>query len=102
MKTKTAPLDPPELTEADFARAIPHAQRRRIMTGKLQAGDVAAVRRFVDLTQTQFAEALGISVRTLQNWDQDRSKPDGPGIALLRIAARNPLIIRQNLPTAAA
>lgn len=99
--TKTAPLDPPEWTEEDFASAISEAQRRRIAAGKLKPGDVAAIRRFVQLTQDQFAEALGISVHTLRNWEQDRRLPQGPGLALLRIAARNPLIIRQNLSKAA-
>jgi putative transcriptional regulator len=55
----------------------------------------------VRLTQEEFAQALGISVRTLQNWEQDRTTPEGPGLALLRIAARHPRIIRQNVPTAA-
>ncbi len=71
------------------------------MLGKLEPGDVAALRRFICLTQEQFAKALGISVHTLRNWEQDRVTPDGPGLALLRIAARHPRVIRQNLETAA-
>jgi putative transcriptional regulator len=55
----------------------------------------------VRLTQVQVAEALGISVHTLRNWEQDRVTPDGPGLALLRIAARHPRIIRQNVSSAA-
>jgi putative transcriptional regulator len=94
-------LDIPELTEEDFKRGIRGDRRRRIIAGKLEAGDVAALRRFVALTQEQFAEALGISVHTLRNWEQDRVTPDGPGLALLRIAARHPRIIRQNLSSAA-
>jgi putative transcriptional regulator len=93
--------DPPELTREDFERAIRSDRRERIIAGRLEAGDVAALRRFVGLTQEQFAQALGISPRTLQNWEQDRTTPDGPGLALLRIAARHPRIIRQNVPTAA-
>jgi putative transcriptional regulator len=89
-----------ELTEKDFESAIRRDQRLRIIAGNLQAGDVAALRRFVRLTQEQFAEALGISVRTLQNWEQDRVKPDGPGLALLRIAAREPSVIKKNLAVA--
>ena len=71
------------------------------MLGKLEPDDVAALRRFICLTQEQFAKALGISVHTLRNWEQDRVTPDGPGLALLRIAARHPRVIRQNLETAA-
>jgi DNA-binding transcriptional regulator YiaG len=84
-----------------FGRALSGEQRRRIIAGKLQPGDVAALRRFVQLTQAEFAEALGISMRTLQNWEQDRTTPDGAGVALLRIAARHPRIIRENISTAA-
>jgi putative transcriptional regulator len=89
------PLDPPELTREDFERMLRSDQRQRIIAGKLERGDVAALRRFVDLTQEQFAEALGISVHTLRNWEQDRVTPDGPGLALLRIGARDPSVIRK-------
>ena len=93
--------DNQELTAEELARALTRAQRRRIMSGKLRDGDVAALRRFVCLTQVDFAKALGISVHTLRNWEQNRVTPDGPGLALLRIAARHPRIIRQNLESAA-
>lgn len=96
-----ARLDPPELTREDFEHMLRGDQRQRIIAGKLEAGDVAALRRFVRLTQPQFAEALGISVGTLRNWEQDRVKPDGPGLALLRIAARAPGMIRKNLASVA-
>jgi putative transcriptional regulator len=86
----------PELTAEEFGRALTRAQRQRIMAGELEPGDVAALRRFVCLTQSNFARALGISVHTLRNWEQDRVTPDGPGLALLRIAARHPRIIREN------
>ena len=46
-------------------------------------------------------EALGISVHTLRNWEQGRRRPEGPALALLRIAARHPRIIRENLERAA-
>jgi putative transcriptional regulator len=91
----------PELTRADFSRALRRSQRERIMRGELQRGDVAALRRFIGLTQAQFAEALGISVHTLRNWEQDRRRPEGPALALLRIAARHPGVVRENVPTAA-
>ena len=63
--------------------------------------DISALRRFVGLTQMQFARAIGISVHTLRNWEQGRRRPDGPAIALLRIAARHPRVTRENLNAAA-
>lgn len=94
--------DTPEITPALLARAIPARVRKRLMAGKFETGeDVAALRRFVGLTQARFAEAIGISVHTLRNWEQGRRQPEGPAIALLRIAARHPKIIRENLESAA-
>lgn len=91
-----------ELTDDDFAGAIPARVRRRLIQGRFECGaDVAALRRFVRLTQVKFAEAMGISVHTLRNWEQDRRKPEGPALALLRIAARHPRILRENLEHAA-
>ena len=94
--------DMPELTDEDFAAAIPARLRRRLIRGQFEAGsDIAALRRFVRLTQEQFAQAMGISVHTLRNWEQGRRTPDGPAVALLRIAAKHPRIIRENLESAA-
>jgi putative transcriptional regulator len=90
-----------ELTREELSRALTRTQRKRIIAGNLEPGDVAALRRFICLTQEQFAEALGISVHTLRNWEQDRVTPDGPGLALLRIAARHPRIVRENIDSAA-
>lgn len=89
--------DIPELTDEQFARAIPARVRKRLLQGQIESGeDIAALRRFVGLTQAQFALAMGISVHTLRNWEQGRRHPEGPAIALLRIAARHPRIIREN------
>lgn len=87
-----------ELTAADFERAIPRRLRDRLMRGELKGGeDVAALRRFIGLSQDLFARALGISVHTLRNWEQGRRMPEGPALALLRIAARHPRVLRENL-----
>lgn len=92
----------PELTEQDFARAIPAHIRKRIKLGQLESGeDIAALRRFVGLTQELFAQAMEISVHTLRNWEQGRRHPEGPALALLRIVARHPRILRDNLQSAA-
>lgn len=90
--------DIPELTDEQLARAIPARVRKRLMLGQFESGeDIAALRRFVGLTQAQFAHTMGISVHTLRNWEQGRRHPEGPAIALLRIAARHPRIIRENV-----
>ena len=93
--------DIPELTEKEFARALKRSQRQRIMRGQLVAEDFVALRRFVGMTQSDFALALGISIHTLRNWEQGRRTPEGPALALLRIAARHPKLIRENLPSVA-
>ena len=45
-----------------------------------------AIRSKLDLSQSAFAGMLGVSLRTLQDWEQGRRHPQGPAIALLRIA----------------
>jgi putative transcriptional regulator len=94
--------DIPELKEKDFARAISAKQRKRLMDGHFETGDdIVVLRRFVGLSQARFALALGISVHTLRNWEQGRRKPEGAAVALLRIAARHPRIVHENLASAA-
>ena len=91
-----------ELTEEQLEKAIPARLRKRLMQGRFESGeDIAALRRFVGLTQVDFARAIEISVHTLRNWEQGRRRPEGPAVALLKIAARHPRIIRENLRTAA-
>ncbi|RLB57411.1 MAG: transcriptional regulator [Deltaproteobacteria bacterium] len=91
-----------ELTDVDFSRAIKASVRKRLIRGEIESGDdVVALRKFVGLTQMRFAEALGISVHTLRNWEQGRRWPEGPALALLRIAARHPRMVRENLVSAA-
>ncbi|MCC6366424.1 MAG: helix-turn-helix domain-containing protein [Bryobacterales bacterium] len=94
--------DIPELTVANFPRVIPRSQRQRILRGQLDpVKDIVALRRFTGLTQKEFAEALGISVHTLRNWEQGRRRPEGPALALLRVAARHPHVLRENLAASA-
>lgn len=94
--------DIPELSESMIERGLIGSHRRRLMAGEFRDGsDVAALRAFVGLSQPRFAEALGISVHTLRGWEQNRRRPEGPAIALLRIAARHPKLIRENLVSAA-
>ena len=44
-------------------------------------------------SQSEFALMIGVSVSTLQNWEQGRRQPDGPARALLTVAAKNPEVV---------
>lgn len=91
-----------EISDIQFRHAISARLRAKLKRGEISSGeDIAALRRFVGLSQTDFARAMEISVHTLRNWEQGRRKPDGPALALLKIAARHPGIIRDNLVSAA-
>jgi putative transcriptional regulator len=52
--------------------------------------NVKAIRRRLGKSQSEFAHMIGVSVATLQNWEQGRRRPEGPARALLRVAATNP------------
>ena len=56
----------------------------------VEAAGVRAIRERTSLSQSEFAELIGVSVKTLQNWEQDRRHPAGPAAALLRIIAQEP------------
>ena len=55
----------------------------------------ARVRKASGLSQREFAEILGVSVRTLQDWEQGRRKPSGAAATLLRIAEKHPTLLRE-------
>jgi len=58
---------------------------------------VAEVRSKSGLSQPQFAELLGVSARTLQDWEQGRRQPSGAARTLLAIAVRRPEVLRDVL-----
>ena len=58
---------------------------------------VAAARQNTGLSQAQFALALGISQRTLQEWEQGRREPSGAAQALIRIAQKHPEVVIESL-----
>jgi len=64
---------------------------------KVELNEVAQARQKSGLSQTQFAEALGISKRTLQEWEQGRRTPSGAAQTLIRIAKRHPDVVREAL-----
>ena len=52
--------------------------------------NVKSIRERLGLTQARFAALMGVSSRTLQNWEQGRREPEGPAKALLRVVDREP------------
>jgi len=63
--------------------------------------DIKQIREKYNLTQTQFAAMLGISVRTLRNWEQGRRVPEGPAMVLLRVADKHPQAVLDAVRTTA-
>jgi putative transcriptional regulator len=80
-------------------------QAGRIRRGKLKPrrvsvfkpADVRAIRAKLGMSQADFALLIGVSVATLRNWEQGRRMPEGPALALLRVAARNPKAVIEAL-----
>ena len=52
--------------------------------------DIKNIRSKLKLSQSEFAMLIGVSVSTLQNWEQGRRQPEGPARALLKIASEKP------------
>lgn len=71
------------------------AKPRRVAV--FRPADVRAIRRKLGKTQTEFAGMIGVSLATLRNWEQGRRKPDGPAMALLRVAERDPTAVAEAL-----
>jgi putative transcriptional regulator len=72
-------------------REIKRGEHGRVIT----VPPVAAVRESTGLSQSQFARLLGVSVRTLQEWEQGRRAPSGAARTLLLIATKNPRALRE-------
>jgi len=67
------------------------AGRKQLVIRKLrQPAPVREIRERLKLSQSAFAGLMGVSLRTVQDWEQGRRKPSGPALALLRIAEQRP------------
>lgn len=72
------------------AGRIKGAKKRAPRKFIFKPADIKRIRERLGLSQSQFALLIGISVSTLQNWEQGRREPEGPARALLRVADKNP------------
>lgn len=61
--------------------------------------DIKEIRYSLEQSQREFALMIGVSVATLQNWEQGRRRPVGPARALLKVASKNPKAVREALET---
>lgn len=90
-----------ELLESiDEARNIQKGKRKPSRVYYFEPLKIKAIRKKLKLTQAQFAQLLCVSLGTLRNWEQGRTYPDGPAIALLRIAAAKPQAVLEALHAA--
>jgi putative transcriptional regulator len=95
VSSKSKPLTERELAEYESKRDLAAdllQSVREMKAGKVQvvSSPVIEARKNTGLSQSQFAALLGVSVRTLQGWEQGRKQPSGAARTLLAIANTNP------------
>ena len=87
------------MNDRDFQKLVESVkQMGSIMRGEtishrravLSTVDVKRLRERLGLTQNQFSGMIGVSIKTLQNWEQGRREPEGPAKALLRVVEKEP------------
>ncbi len=95
MPSKTRPMNKTELAGYEAKRDLAAELLRSVK--EMKAGQVHVVsspvieaRQRTGLSQSQFAALMGVSVRTLQGWEQGRKQPSGAARTLLAIASTNP------------
>ena len=94
------------MNEKDFNNLVESIKE----AGKIKRGELTPSRRFefspldiktirekLNKSQSEFALMIGVSVSTLQNWEQGRRKPEGPAKALLKVASKNPKAVMDAL-----
>ena len=96
------------MNDKDFANLVESVkQAGQIKRGELEPGrrfefspvDIKAIRQAFQKSQREFAYMIGVSVATVQNWEQGRRRPEGPARALLQVAAKKPQAVMEALGT---
>jgi len=98
--SKSKKLSPAELAAYEAKRDLGAELLQSVR--EMKAGKVAVVtspvieaRRKTGLSQSQFAALIGVSVRTLQNWEQGRKQPSGAARTLLKVAELHPEVLQE-------
>lgn len=77
------------------AELLKSVRQMRAGKGRVVLSPVISARKKSGLSQTEFAKLLGVSVRTLQEWEQGRRQPSGAAKTLIGIAERRPEVLRE-------
>ncbi|WP_298438906.1 helix-turn-helix domain-containing protein [Geobacter sp.] len=100
------PLDEKELLERDAKRNIGEELLQAVKDIKagrvgrvstVEVSPIASARMRIGMTQSEFAKMLGVSLRTLQEWEQGRRKPSGAAKSLITIAIKKPEVLKELL-----
>lgn len=85
------------LESAREAVAISEGKLEYAGTIEFEAIDVAAIRKRLKLTQTEFAEQFHLSLATIRDWEQKRRTPDRIATNLLRVIDKAPQVVSRAL-----
>lgn len=83
------------------AGKIHRGEAKASRTFVFQPEEVRLIREKLHKSQSEFARMIGVSVSTLQNWEQGRRQPEGPARALLLVASKAPNVVAKALAEAA-
>lgn len=82
--------------QEDLLESVKQMRRgQAARVSKVRLSAVAEARASVGLSQQEFAVLLGVSARTLQDWEQGRREPTGAARTLLKVAVKHPKVLRE-------
>jgi len=95
MQSRKKAVEPEVLAfQRDLARSVKEMKAgKAAQKTRVKVPPVVSARQASGLSQAQFAEVLGISMRTLQKWEQGEREPSGAAKSLIRIAQRHPKVL---------
>jgi len=81
--------------QADLLKSVKQMRRgQAARVSKVKLPAAAEARASIGLSQQEFALLLGVSARTLQDWEQGRREPTGAARTLLKVAVKHPKLLR--------